>query len=114
MKYDWSDDAIKHAKECNPEESCGVLININNKIKYIPCKNVANEIKDVAFIIDPLDYADAEDQGDVVGIVHSHPQDILKFSDADKYSCKSIDLPFYLVSPYSDKIELLLPQNINA
>ena len=49
-----------------------------------------------------------------MGIVHSHPQDVLEFSQSDKYSCKAIDLTFYLVSPKSDKIAVIQPDEIDA
>ena len=62
-----------------------------------------------------MDYAEVEDSVDqIIGIVHSHPQDILEFSESDKYSCKSIDLTFYLVSPKSDKIAVIRPDEIDA
>ena len=115
MDYCWKQEAINHAKQCDPEESCGIIGIINNKEKYFPCKNISNEIKTESFVIDPLDYADVEDEVDeIVGIVHSHPQDILEFSEGDKYSCKAIDLTFYLVSPKSDKIKVLHPSELNA
>ena len=115
MNYKWKQDAINHAIQCDPEESCGIIGKINNEEKYYPCKNIALELKNASFIIDPLDYADVEDEVDeVVGIVHSHPQDILEFSEGDKYSCKAIDLTFYLVSPKSDKIKVMHPSEINA
>jgi len=111
----WQKAAIEHAQECNPEESCGILAIQNGEKKYYKCRNVANEIKTESFIIEPLDYADVEDKVDeIIGIVHSHPQNILEFSEQDKYSCKSIDLPFYLVSPDSDKIVILMPSEIDA
>ena len=53
-------------------------------------------------------------KSDILGIVHSHPQDILEFSEGDKYSCKAIDLTFYLVSPKSDKIKVMHPSELNA
>ena len=115
MMEDWQKAAIKHAQECNPEESCGILALLNNEKKYYKCENVASEHKTISFIIEPLDYADVEDKVDeIIGIVHSHPQNILEFSEQDKYSCKSIDLPFYLVSPDSDKIVILMPSEIDA
>ena len=49
-----------------------------------------------------------------MGIVHSHPQDVLEVSDSDKYSCKAINLIFYLVSPKSDKIAVIRPDEIDA
>ena len=115
MNYKWKQDAINHAIQCDPEESCGIIVKINNEEKYYPCKNIALELKNASFIIDPLDYADVEDEVDeVVGIVHSHPQDILEFSETDLFSCKAIDLTFYLVSPKSDNIKVINPDEIDA
>ena len=115
MNYLWKQDAIKHAQQCDPEESCGIVGIKNKEEKYYPCKNIASEAKLESFVIDPLDYAEVEDEVDeIIGIVHSHPQDILEFSESDKYSCKSIDLTFYLVSPKSDKIAVIRPEEINV
>ena len=73
------------------------------------------EFKAESFVIEPLDWAEVEDSVDeIIGIVHSHPQDILEFSESDKYSCKAIDLIFYLVSPKSDKIAVIKPDEIDA
>jgi len=113
--YCWKEDAIYHAKECDPNESCGIIGVKDNTEKYYPCKNIADELKAESFVIDPLDYAEVEDFVDeITGIVHSHPQNILEFSESDKYSCKSIDLIFYLVSPKSDKIAVIRPDEIDA
>ena len=114
-KYIWKQDAIDHAKKCEPEESCGVVAIKDSKEIYFPCKNISAELKAESFVIDPLDYANVEDSVDeIIGIVHSHPQDILEFSETDKYSCKAIDLIFYLVSPKSDKIAVIKPEEINV
>jgi len=115
MKFQWMQDAIEHAKQCEPEESCGIIGVKNNQEKYYPCKNISNEFKAESFVIDPLDWAEIEDSVDeITGIVHSHPQDALEFSESDKYSCKAIDLIFYLVSPKSDKIAVIRPEEIDA
>jgi proteasome lid subunit RPN8/RPN11 len=115
MKYIWKEDAINHAKECDPNESCGIVGLINNEEKYFPCKNRSLELKTESFVIDPLDWANVEDSVDkIIGIVHSHPQNILEFSESDKYSCKAIDLTFYLVSPKSDKIAIIEPHEIDV
>ena len=111
----WKQDAIEHAKQCDPNESCGIVAFKNNKEKYYPCKNISNECQSESFVIDPLDWADIEDSVDeIIGIVHSHPQDILEFSETDLYSCKAIDLTFYLVSPKSDNIKVIKPDEIDA
>ena len=115
MKYFWKQDAIEHAKQCEPEESCGIVAVKNNVQKYYPCKNISNEFRAESFVINPLDWAKIEDSVDeIIGIVHSHPQDILEFSESDKFACKSIDLTFYLVSPKSDKIVVIRPDEIDA
>ena len=115
MKYIWKKDAIEHAKKCDPDESCGIVALKNNLSKYYPCKNISNELKTQSFVIDPLDYAEIEDSVDeIIGIVHSHPQNVLEFSESDKYSCKAIGLTFYLVSPKSDKIAVIKPEEIDA
>ena len=115
MNYLWKQDAIEHAKQCDPEESCGIIGSKNNIEKYYPCKNISNEFKAESFVINPLDWANVEDSVDeIVGIVHSHPQDILEFSESDKFSCKAINLTFYLVSPKSDKIAVIQPEEIDA
>ena len=115
MDFIWKQDAIEHAKQCDPEESCGIVGIKNNKEEYYPCRNISNEFKAESFVIEPLDWAEVEDSVDeIIGIVHSHPQDILEFSESDKYSCKSINLTFYLVSPKSDKMAVIKPDEINA
>ena len=115
MEFAWKKDAINHAKKCDPEESCGIIGIKNNKEKYYPCKNMSNEFKAKSFVINPLDWANVEDSVDeIIGVVHSHPQNILEFSETDKYSCKAINLNFYLVSPKLDKIAVITPEEINA
>ena len=37
----WKQDALIHAKEQDPKESCGLLINIKGKEKYFRCKNLS-------------------------------------------------------------------------
>ena len=38
----WKNAAMAHAKEQDPKESCGLLIEIKGKEKYFPCKNLSN------------------------------------------------------------------------
>ena len=39
MNFSWKKDAIEHAKQCEPQESCGILAIQNNQLKYFSCKN---------------------------------------------------------------------------
>tara|TARA_R100001126_G_C4870818_1_gene172925 strand:+ start:458 stop:1159 length:702 start_codon:yes stop_codon:yes gene_type:complete len=93
----WKDKAAKFASESQPNEICGLLALIKGKETFWPCKNLSNE-PDEYFIIDPEDWANCEDQGELVGIVHSHPHGSALPSEADKASCEHLGLPFYIYS----------------
>ena len=93
----WKTDAAKHAEECMPKESCGLLAVIKGKETYWPCKNIAESGFEY-FIINPDDWAECEDTGEIIGIVHSHPYDPPQPSDNDKASCEYLDLPSHIYS----------------
>lgn len=112
-EYDWATDAFTHAKEAYPEESCGLVIDLDGVQTYWECKNISSAYKEKSFVIDPLDYARGEDQGEVLGIVHSHPNGVIAFSHTDRMACKYLDLPFYLVEPKSESIIVIYPSEIN-
>jgi len=99
----WKADALLHAKEQDPKESCGLLLNIRGKEKYFPCKNLSTAYLE-NFIIDPIDYAKAEDSGaNIIGVIHSHPTTPPVASEADKISCEESNLPWYIVNPKTEK-----------
>ena len=112
-EYVWAIDAFNHATEVYPEECCGLIVNVNGKDIYWKCKNISKAYKEKSFVIDPLDYAAGEDQGEVLAIVHSHPDGELAFSHTDRMACKYLDLPFYLVEPKSKSIIVVYPSEIN-
>ena len=113
IQYKWAIDAFDHATEIYPEECCGLIIDLDGVETYCKCKNISGAYKTKSFVIDPLDYAAAEDQGEVLGIVHSHPDGELVFSHTDRMACKYLDLPFYLVEPKSESIIVIYPSEIN-
>jgi|TARA_R100000479_G_scaffold69081_1_gene33084 proteasome lid subunit RPN8/RPN11 len=102
--------AIQHAKEEAPNECCGLFLKTEKGYEYFKCKNISHELETTSFIIDPLDFADGEDKGEVVGVVHSHPQNVLEFSEEDIVSCNSVEIPFYLVCPDLDKMIVIKPK----
>lgn len=75
-------DIMKHAEEGYPEEICGVVVMTDKGEKYVRCINIAKD-KSEEFSMCPDSYSDAEDQGDVVGIVHSHPDHTTRPSSFD-------------------------------
>ena len=38
---DWKHAALTHAKDQDPKESVGLLLNIKGKERYYPCKNLS-------------------------------------------------------------------------
>jgi proteasome lid subunit RPN8/RPN11 len=88
--------AIADAERCAPREACGLVISVGKKPVYVPCHNTAGG--EVEFAIDPVDYAAAEDRGEVLMVVHSHygiPPDP---SHADLVGCERSQLPWLIVN----------------
>ena len=69
---------------------------IKGKLKWFPCKNVAEDDDD--FIIDSREYIQISQKSDIVGIVHSHPDHSCKPSEADIKSCNTVNIPYYIFS----------------
>ncbi len=104
----WQKEALSHAKDQDPKEAVGLVLNIRGKLKYYPCNNLA--ITDhQCFILDPEDYLKADNAGDIVGIFHSHPINPPTPSQADKVSCEASGLPWYIVNPTSQEWSYLEP-----
>ena len=98
----WRDVALAHAKDQDPKESCGLLIEIKGKEKYYPCKNLSNW-SNQCFIIAPIDYAKAEDTGKILAVIHSHPTTQPIASQADMISCEDTNLPWHIVNPKTEQ-----------
>lgn len=91
-------DAIRaHAAADYPAECCGLVVQIAGRPRYIPCRNLSDQPGD-RFELSPEDYAAAEDLGEIVGIVHSHPDATSRPSDADMAMCNASGLPWWIIS----------------
>jgi len=109
----WKDKALAHAKEQDPKESVGLIINLKGKLRYYPCNNLA--ITDYqCFILDPEDYVKADNLGEIIAVVHSHPVTPPTPSQADKVSCEQSNLPWYIVNPKTEQWSYLEPSGYKA
>ncbi len=109
----WKESFIKYAKEQAPEEACGLLAIIKGKETFWPCKNLA-EGKFEFFILDPDDWAECEDTGEIIGVIHSHPVGAAIPSDTDKAACEHLGFPYYIYSIEHDHWEFFEPTGWKA
>ena len=86
-----------HAQAEYPRECCGLVAIIKGKERYLPCRNEA-ETPLEHFVLSAEDYAKAEDMGEIVAVVHSHPDALAIASEADKVACESSGLPWHIVA----------------
>ena len=86
----------RHAQACYPRECCGLVIVKGSIEKYLPCENTAED--NDHFVISAADYARAEDNGIVVAVVHSHPDETDRPSVADRRLCNESGLSWLIVS----------------
>lgn len=98
---DWKTEALTHAKNQDPRESVGLLINKRGKKIYLPCQN--NSDDNDSFILNPNDYLSASNQGEIIAVIHSHPRTPPIATQADKISCENSGIPWYIVNPKTEK-----------
>ena len=98
----WKDSALFHAKDQDPKESCGLLLNVKGKKRYFPCRNLSLN-DNQCFMIDPEDYVRADNLGQIIGVIHSHPTTPPIASQADKISCEKSSLIWHIVNPKTEE-----------
>lgn len=105
-------DIAAHVAACLPEEACGLVVMVGRKQVFIPCLNVFEDPTGVrsrkdAFTISDMAWMDAEDMGDVVRVVHSHPgQRELTPSLGDVNGCNGSGVVWTITNEYGDFIEI--------
>lgn len=108
----WRDAAVQHATEAMPREACGLVVIVKGRERYWPAKNLA--VGTDQFILDPYDYAAADDAGDIVAIVHSHPGGPCTPSQADLVSCEASGLPWHIISVPDGQWHHMKPEGYQA
>jgi proteasome lid subunit RPN8/RPN11 len=86
-----------HAVAEYPRECCGLVVAAAAGEQYVRCRNMA-ETPSEHFRLPGEDYAAAEDLGEVLALVHSHPNAAATPSDADRVMCEVSGLRWHIVS----------------
>lgn len=106
------DESVKlaitnHAKEQFPRESCGLVIIFKGRQQYRKCNNLG--VGTDNFILDPLDYEKADTEGEIVAVIHSHPNVSVKPSQADLVACEASGLPWFIIGLPSEQWSYIEP-----
>ena len=101
-----------HAKAEMPKEACGLVIIFKGRQQYRPCRNLANGSDN--FILDPIDYEKADQDGEIVAVIHSHPNMSAKPSQADLVACEASGLPWHIIGLPSEQWEYIEPSGYIA
>lgn len=84
------------AKQCHPNEACGLVLKVKNKHVFYPCRNTHAQPKN-NFTISAFDYVAARGLGDIVAVFHSHPSGSNKPSPIDLASCNAGSTPWLIL-----------------
>lgn len=94
-----------HALRDYPREACGLVVHTAEGEQYVACRNIEPSLKH--FALSGEDYADAEDMGEVVALMHSHPNGAPMASDGDRVSCEESGLPWGITALGGDPLEIV-------
>lgn len=127
-----------HAGREQPRECCGLLVRATlgggvvqglvdgvellagpGELMYVPARNVFPQSpggyqQQDRFRLHPEDWAMAEDFGDIVAVVHSHPHASANPSMADRVGCEASGVPWVIMGWPSGVLRELHPEGWQA
>lgn len=97
------DAAREHAAAEYPRESVGLVVRTDDGEQYIAGRNISpNPERD--FALHAEDYADAQDMGEIVCTVHSHPNGVPIPSHVDLLQCEASGHPGLIITLGGDPL----------
>lgn len=112
LTEDLQAEIVAHAHACMPREACGLVVIQKGRARWWPGNNLA--VGSDQFVLDPRDYAAADEAGDIVAVVHSHPYLPADPSQADRVACEASGLPWHIVSVPEGRWATLAPSGYRA
>lgn len=103
---------IAHGLSEYPREACGLLIIRKGRETYCPCRNIA--IGTDNFALHPDDYSSSESEGEIVGIIHTHPNMLPIPSQADLVACEASGLTWHIVGIPTELWQSISPSGYKA
>lgn len=91
-------EILTYCKTVAPNEACGFVIldYQQNDPVFLPCENIASDPEQY-FEIAPDEFIQAELKGEIIAVVHSHPDGEMRLSVADRQMQENAQLDFWLV-----------------
>ena len=91
----------KWAQDQSPNEACGLLVIKRGRVVFLPCENKDPSPQDF-FTISREAYLKADEEGEVVGVVHSHPKEPYYPSQEDVKAQKISGVPWLVLGIKGD------------
>ncbi len=97
-----------YMKTCYPKEGCGLIVAEAGRHIFIPARNLAKNNTDT-FELCPRAYYGAHQRGEILAVVHSHPNASPKPSEADRVACEKSQLKWYIIGIPNERWEEIEP-----
>lgn len=107
-------DILDHARDEYPNECCGLVVASGKRHRVIRARNLAGNPR-LHFDLDPEAWLEVDDEEEsVVGIYHSHTDELAEPSPADLTSCELTGLPWHIVSWPGQDYRMVEPSGYQA